>query len=43
MAASGRLPMDCLITNIVPLEGLASAFRQIESGGDVVKILVRCS
>ncbi|MHB8908342.1 MAG: zinc-dependent alcohol dehydrogenase [Syntrophales bacterium] len=43
IAASGRLPMDCLITNTVPLEGLASAFRQIENGGDVVKILVRCS
>jgi (R,R)-butanediol dehydrogenase/meso-butanediol dehydrogenase/diacetyl reductase len=43
IAASGRLPMDRLITDTVPLEGLASAFRKIDSGGDVLKILVSCS
>jgi hypothetical protein len=32
-----------LITKVVPLEGLAGAFRDMESGGAVMKILVRCS
>src|SRR5262249_3706169 len=43
IAAAGRLPMDRLITNIVPLEGLGAAFRQLESGGEVMKILVSCA
>jgi (R,R)-butanediol dehydrogenase/meso-butanediol dehydrogenase/diacetyl reductase len=43
IAASGRLPIDRLITNTVPLEGLAPAFRQLESGGEVMKILIECS
>jgi len=43
IAAAGRLPMDRLVTNVVPLEGLAPAFRQLESGGEVMKILVTCS
>jgi (R,R)-butanediol dehydrogenase/meso-butanediol dehydrogenase/diacetyl reductase len=43
IAAAGRLPMDRLITGIVPLEGLGSAFRQLESGGEVMKILVSCT
>jgi 2-desacetyl-2-hydroxyethyl bacteriochlorophyllide A dehydrogenase len=42
IAASGALPLAKLITNKVPLEGLASAFRQMESGGEVMKILVEC-
>ncbi|HTM49820.1 MAG TPA: alcohol dehydrogenase catalytic domain-containing protein [Bryobacteraceae bacterium] len=43
IAAAGRLPMDRLITNTVPLEGLGDAFRQLESGGQVMKILVSCA
>ena len=43
IAASGRLPIDRLITNTVPLEGLKPAFRQLESGGEVMKILIQCS
>ena len=43
IAASGRLPINRLITNTVPLEGLEPAFRQLESGGEVMKILIRCS
>jgi 2-desacetyl-2-hydroxyethyl bacteriochlorophyllide A dehydrogenase len=43
IAATGRLPMDRLITNTVPLEGLGAAFRQLESGGEVMKILVSCA
>jgi (R,R)-butanediol dehydrogenase/meso-butanediol dehydrogenase/diacetyl reductase len=43
IAASGALPIDRLITNVVPLEGLEPAFRQLESGGAVMKILIKCS
>lgn len=43
IAASGALPLDRLITKVVPLEGLAGALREMESGGEVMKILVRCS
>jgi (R,R)-butanediol dehydrogenase/meso-butanediol dehydrogenase/diacetyl reductase len=43
IAASGRMPIGRLITNTVPLEGLEPAFRQLESGGEVMKILIRCS
>lgn len=43
LAASGDLPLPQLITKVVPMEGLAGAFREMESGGEVMKILVRCS
>ncbi len=43
LAASGSLPLDRLITRTCPLEGLDSALRQLQSGGEVMKILVRCS
>jgi 2-desacetyl-2-hydroxyethyl bacteriochlorophyllide A dehydrogenase len=43
IAASGDLPLHRLITSVLPVEGLASAFRQLESGGEVMKILIRCS
>ncbi len=43
LAGSGTMPLDQLITKVVPLEGLAGAFREMESGGEVMKILVRCS
>jgi (R,R)-butanediol dehydrogenase/meso-butanediol dehydrogenase/diacetyl reductase len=43
LAASGAMPLDQLITKVVPLEGLAGAFREMEAGGEVMKILVRCS
>lgn len=43
IAASGRLPIDRLITNVVPLEGLEPAFRELESGGQVMKILINCA
>jgi threonine dehydrogenase-like Zn-dependent dehydrogenase len=42
IASSGRLPIEKLITHKVPLDGLGTAFRQMESGGDVMKILVEC-
>lgn len=43
LTASGTLPLDKVITKTVPLDGLAGAFREMESGGEIMKILVRCS
>lgn len=43
LAASGSLPLDRIITNVVPLAGLESGFREMERGGEVMKILVKCS
>ena len=43
VAASGALPLRELITNVLPLEGLESALHQMESGGEVMKVLIRCS
>ncbi len=42
VAASGALPLGSVITDVLPLEGVDSAFRQLESGGEVMKILIRC-
>jgi (R,R)-butanediol dehydrogenase / meso-butanediol dehydrogenase / diacetyl reductase len=42
LVASGTLPLQSLITKVVPLDGLQSALRQLEGGGEVMKILVRC-
>jgi threonine dehydrogenase-like Zn-dependent dehydrogenase len=43
LAASGQLPLERIISTVVPLDALESSFREMESGGDVMKILVRCS
>ncbi len=43
LAASGQLPLDALISAVYPLEELQPALRQLEGGGDVMKILMRCS
>jgi (R,R)-butanediol dehydrogenase / meso-butanediol dehydrogenase / diacetyl reductase len=43
LAASGRLPLDKLITSVVPLDGLEEGMRQMEAGGQVMKILVSCA
>ncbi|MGH9723146.1 MAG: zinc-dependent alcohol dehydrogenase [Bryobacteraceae bacterium] len=43
LAVSGALPLDRLVTTVLPLEDLESGFRQMERGGKVMKILVRCS
>jgi Zn-dependent alcohol dehydrogenase len=42
LAASGRLPLDKLITNVLPLDRLEDGLRQMETGGEVMKILVSC-
>lgn len=43
LAASGLMPLDPVISKIVPLDGLGDAFRELDRGGEVMKILVRCS
>ena len=40
LTAEQALPLDRLITSVVPLEKLADAFHELQSGGKAVKILV---
>jgi len=40
LAAAGTLPLDRLITNVLPLNRLEEGMRQMERGGDCMKILV---
>ena len=42
LAAEERLPLGRLVTNVLPLAQLESAFRQLERGGAVMKVLVEC-
>jgi (R,R)-butanediol dehydrogenase / meso-butanediol dehydrogenase / diacetyl reductase len=43
LAASSRLPLDELVTELYSLERLEEGFRQMESGGDIMKILLSFS
>ena len=43
LAASGTLPMNKLITNVCPLDDLEWGLRQLEKGGEVMKVLIECS
>jgi len=43
LAASGSLPLDRVVTNVLPLEELATGMRLMERGGDVMKVLIKCS
>jgi 2-desacetyl-2-hydroxyethyl bacteriochlorophyllide A dehydrogenase len=43
LAASGALPLDRLITNVTPLDQLEWGLRQLEKGGEVMKVLIECS
>lgn len=40
LASSGELPLEKLITTIYPLEDLKKGFIDMESGGEVMKILI---
>jgi 2-desacetyl-2-hydroxyethyl bacteriochlorophyllide A dehydrogenase len=42
LAASGALPLDKLITNVAPLDQLEWGIRQLEKGGEVMKVLIEC-
>jgi len=43
LATSRKLPIDKIITNTCPLDQLEWGFRQLEKGGEVMKVLVACS
>lgn len=43
LADSGSLPLNRLITETYILEDLGKAFQKLDSGGDVMKILIKCS
>jgi (R,R)-butanediol dehydrogenase / meso-butanediol dehydrogenase / diacetyl reductase len=43
LAAAGRLPLEKLITSVVPLEGMIEGMHQMERGGEVMKVLVTCA
>lgn len=43
LAAGGTLPLDDIITDVLPLEALHDGLKRMDGGGDVMKILVRCS
>jgi len=42
LAASGALPLDRLITSVVPLDRLEDGLHAMEGGGDCMKVLVEC-
>jgi threonine dehydrogenase-like Zn-dependent dehydrogenase len=41
--ASGSLPLDRMITHVVPLERLPEAFAAIDSHGEGMKTLIACN
>jgi len=43
LTASARLPLDKLITNVCSLDDLEWGLRQLEKGGEVMKVLIECS
>jgi 2-desacetyl-2-hydroxyethyl bacteriochlorophyllide A dehydrogenase len=43
LADSGRLPLEKLISKEVDLKDLEAAFKEIEGGADLMKVLVKCS
>jgi 2-desacetyl-2-hydroxyethyl bacteriochlorophyllide A dehydrogenase len=43
LAASNALPLERLITEVCPMENITSAMQRLETGGEVMKILVACS
>ncbi|MCC6340763.1 MAG: alcohol dehydrogenase catalytic domain-containing protein [Bryobacterales bacterium] len=42
LAARNAFPLDRIITRTVPMEALNEAFHEMQGGGEVMKILVRC-
>jgi (R,R)-butanediol dehydrogenase / meso-butanediol dehydrogenase / diacetyl reductase len=43
LAAAHRLPLEKLITDVLPLSRLEEAMHRMEDGGDCMKILVSCA
>jgi threonine dehydrogenase-like Zn-dependent dehydrogenase len=42
LISGGAIPVDRLITDVVPLADAVSAIERLSAGGDVIKILVDC-
>jgi threonine dehydrogenase-like Zn-dependent dehydrogenase len=42
LVAAGAIPAGALISRVEPLERTAAAFDALETGGDVMKVLIRC-
>ena len=42
MLAAGEIPAAQLISAVEPLERAAEAFSALESGGEVMKVLIHC-
>jgi 2-desacetyl-2-hydroxyethyl bacteriochlorophyllide A dehydrogenase len=43
LVADGAIPVEQLISKVVPLTDAPSAFESLEAGGDVMKIMVDCT
>lgn len=43
LVADGTIPVERLISKVVPLTQAPAAFEALEGGGDVMKILVDCT
>jgi 2-desacetyl-2-hydroxyethyl bacteriochlorophyllide A dehydrogenase len=43
LAAAAKLPLEHLITAVLPLDRIEDGMRQMERGGDCMKILVSCT
>jgi (R,R)-butanediol dehydrogenase/meso-butanediol dehydrogenase/diacetyl reductase len=42
LVAAGAIPVDALVSAVLPLESAAEAFERLEAGGGVMKVLVDC-
>lgn len=43
LAATAALPLERIVTRVLPLDGLEAGFREMEGGGAVMKVLIECS
>jgi (R,R)-butanediol dehydrogenase/meso-butanediol dehydrogenase/diacetyl reductase len=43
LLASGRLPLKKMITRVVPLDNVQSAFEDLDASPDAMKVLLKCS
>ena len=42
LIAAGEVPVAALISRVDPLEAVTDAFRALESGGGLMKVLIDC-
>ena len=42
LVASGQVPVEALISRVEPLKSAGRAFEALESGGNVMKVLIDC-